>query len=384
MTMYYHATSQTWFHQQTNKITIPFGQSYLLYKDYGQSVAFPIKIRSKSSVTLVGILTSRNEKGKLLVNARLFKQIQREILQNGGISFIFSLQDIEYDEIDGIVYEPESDSWLETRFPLPSIVYNRIIHRQEEKSETFQDMTTYFAQHQIPFFNPCFMDKWELYEALKQNPILSPCLPFTQKIENKNTLVNMLTTYSSAYVKQITSSQGEGISLIKLNPDSSVLRKNASSTIKFPSISELWREHENWASHHIIQEHILTDMYQGHKYDLRVMAHSDGKLYNVTGIGIRLAGKEKITTHVKRGGSVLPFEKIKHRVNEQKVQEIVTECGKCLSDRFGWMGEFTLDLGLSTEGDLFLFEINSKPMKFDEEGIEEERIKSLVKIFTSN
>jgi hypothetical protein len=60
---------------------------------------------------------------------------------------------------------------------------------------------------------------------------------------------------------------------------------------------------------------------------------------------------------------------------------VVEEAGKWLTDHWGFFGEFSIDAGVSSKGNYYLFEINSKPMSFDEQEIEKKRIKNLCRLF---
>jgi hypothetical protein len=48
------------------------------------------------------------------------------------------------------------------------------------------------------------------------------------------------------------------------------------------------------------------------------------------------------------------------------LESIVAECGRQLQKKFFHIGEFSIDLGISKEGQYYIFECNSKPMVFDE------------------
>ena len=57
-------------------------------------------------------------------------------------------------------------------------------------------------------------------------------------------------------------------------------------------------------------------------------------------------------------------------------------CGEQLQTSFGMIGEFSVDLGINKKnGELVIFEINAKPMRFDEKDIEEKRLNSLADTF---
>ncbi|MCC5399972.1 hypothetical protein LMQ13_13720, partial [Staphylococcus aureus] len=56
-------------------------------------------------------------------------------------------------------------------------------------------------------------------------------------------------------------------------------------------------------------------------------------------------------------------------------------CGEVLTKKYGFIGEFSIDACVDKEGNYYLFEVNAKPMLFDEVEIEEKRCQQLVKLF---
>jgi len=104
-------------------------------------------------------------------------------------------------------------------------------------------------------------------------------------------------------------------------------------------------------------------------------------------MGARLAGQLSITTHVPRGGKIEnPVKLLQDSFGQKqatiilkKVEEaailIATQIEQA-SDAL--LAEMSMDVGVDKHGELWFFEANSKPMKFDEPHI---RKKSLQRIF---
>lgn len=88
-----------------------------------------------------------------------------------------------------------------------------------------------------------------------------------------------------------------------------------------------------------------------------------------------------MTTHVFHGGTVLPYTEVKERIDEQELEQLIALSGKRLSERFGFVGEFSADIGVSRERQLYIYEINAKPMVFDEPEIEMHRLRRLNQLF---
>lgn len=50
-------------------------------------------------------------------------------------------------------------------------------------------------------------------------------------------------------------------------------------------------------------------------------------------------------------------------------------------EKIGFLGEFSIDIGEDESGSLFIYEVNSKPMQFDEVEIETNRLLHLKNLF---
>ena len=72
---------------------------------------------------------------------------------------------------------------------------------------------------------------------------------------------------------------------------------------------------------------------------------------------------------------------MKHRIDEALLCNLISECGKEMSKHFGFIGEFSADIGLSKGGQLYMYELNAKPMIFDEPDIQRHGAKQLISLF---
>ena len=86
------------------------------------------------------------------------------------------------------------------------------------------------------------------------------------------------------------------------------------------------------------------------------------------GIGVRMSQRQEVTTHVPTGGKDHFFEGSGDAQTKKEISRIVQRCGEELAKSFGYVGEFSIDLAPREQGGFVLFEINSKPMSFDERG----------------
>ncbi|QPC45969.1 YheC/YheD family protein [Mangrovibacillus cuniculi] len=271
----------------------------------------------------------------------------------------------------------DKETWKQSTFSFPDVIYNRVASRKVETTDRWHSFKRFSSQQNTWFFNPHFFEKITVMNTLKENEQLAHHIPKTLKLKDIPQLRKFLKEHGSIYVK---SSQGrKGNHLYKLNwiDESSLLTQstNETTTDTYTSISKKLHLNE---THYLMQKAILPDIRDGLRYDYRVLAHLVRSSHRITGIGMRASAENAVTTHVPRGGMILPYNAFSDSETEKVLAMIVEEIGKTLSEKFGDIGEFSVDIGRDQNGKLWIFEVNAKPMVFDELEIEQARVKELV------
>jgi hypothetical protein len=173
-------------------------------------------MKTKQTGPLIGIMTARRANGVIAGNGPLFIELQKKLISLGGISFVFIPDEIEDDTIIGYRYYPAHNHWKKERFPYPDLVYNRIPFRKFDRDDICQKFFSTLREKNIPYFNPCFIDKYELYTLLNKHHLLQHFLPQTILIQDKKELFSFIQKFKSIYVKPTQSSQGKGILRLRL------------------------------------------------------------------------------------------------------------------------------------------------------------------------
>jgi len=121
----------------------------------------------------IGILTSRIStnyypKGK---KARLFKEMITYGRERGLFIFYFYPEDVNWENkiFKGFTCNKEG-RWITGCYPLPDIVYNRIVYRTiETREEVAILLKRCEKEKHIFLFNSRFLDKWEVYQAIARH-----------------------------------------------------------------------------------------------------------------------------------------------------------------------------------------------------------------------
>lgn len=385
MYLYYSKKEKLWFHSIPNESLLIGGRNVPIsfYHFDEHCIEFPAHINEKKAGPFIGIMISKTKKGKWIGNITIIQYLVKELLKKGGIPFLFSPEQLTENSIsEGLLFHPNTKEWLKVYLPIPDAVYNRIPNREYENTKECLNTIHFFQKHHIPFFNPHFLDKYECYKLLVENEKLKKYLPPTIMIDDQEKLKQFLQLNKEIYVKLANSSRGKGVHYLKIRDDQSILFKSPKKIKYYPTFHHYWNSFNGKfiKKRYIAQKAISPKKIQGKRYDFRVLAHNKENGFKITGIGVRRSNVQNITTHIPLGGKLLPFEYFKTTEILNEIEQILNEISVQFSNHQKFFGEISLDIGESESNQLFLYEINSKPMTFDEPMIEQKRMEKLAEI----
>ncbi|QOR67385.1 YheC/YheD family protein [Cytobacillus suaedae] len=384
--LYYDPYTRRWFQNKTGD-SIRWGHNYVEITFSGsiheKLLPFNLALSGKVVGPIVGVLAGEGSNHELIGNSSTFLRLHRSLSNSGALCILFTLSSLHENGLEGYIYFDRIGKWVKAETPLPNIVYNRIPFRKMEKTESYQDVFAFLHKQSIPYFNPFFFSKWNTFCWLWNNPELKQHLPFTKSLTSIQALTEMLHVYKEVYIKPAEGSKGKGIFKIVSKSSGVFLLLSKAIQLSFTNLNDLWEEIRSHidTSPYIVQQAIHSDRIDEKRYDLRLLAHSVADQYQVSGIGVRMAGEQEITTHIPNGGTIYPYEQIKHRIDEEKIGWLVNEIGKQLTkETNSFIGEFSIDLGKSADNHYYIYEVNSKPMVFDETSIKNKGLENLTKL----
>jgi hypothetical protein len=351
----------------------------------------------------MAILTYADEKRVFRGNQENFIDLIRTGEENGVHVYVMTTADFKLtgNTVVGYTYNQQTKKWNRELLPLPHVIYNRIPYRKFELLPEVQQIIHTCMRHgQIRFFNPSFFNKWTLFEWLNKSKDTQSFIPATQKLTNGDELEKLLQKHPSLYLKPVKGKAGKGIMKVSKISDKisksrkyqlSIQDKTKSHISRYTNVPQLWTQIREMvgAKDYIMQQGITLSNYKQRPFDLRVLVQKNRKgQWTVAGVGARLAGKMSITTHVPRGGSIddpsklleagfgsVTSKQILSRTKQTALiiaKQIEKACGNVL-------GEMSMDLGVDTAGQIWFFEANSKPMKFDEPHIRKRSLNNLIR-----
>jgi len=339
--------------------------------------------------------TVKSKKGKMVVLNKL-----ASILSSKGIvvTAIYPENVIENQQfIHGYVYQnnrENSETWVEATFPCPKVVYNQISSRSWENLGVSRNAKRILIDKiGKRFFNTCFLDKYKSYNLLTNVPKLNKYLLDICEYSRSN-LEAMIQKYNILYLKPIKNSLGNGIwRYSKIKDGRFVFQtKKDDKIISYTSknVNKLIDFFDNNISHqkYLVQQGIHLLKYQNRIFDIRALSQKNNRgHWSLTGAGARVAALNAYMTHVPNGGEIMNLDMllentIENKKDQDKLQaqlQLMAEViPKTIESKHGMsFGEMSMDIGISTDFQLYLIEVNAKPMKFDEIDIQHKSVNKL-------
>lgn len=353
----------------------------------------------------VGILTSFGKKQSDPVpkgrTGRLFKEMISFGQKKGLFIFVFYVEDVNWKKktIKGYTVNNHG-KWIKGNYALPTIIYNRIQYRSiEARSNVRLFFQRLNQESEVYLFNSRFLNKWEVNEVLWDFEAGQKFIPETKKFNREN-LRNLLRKYPELFLKPINSSRGQGIvKLISNHNGPYRFSKAEMPNPKWQACSSFYTLSESLSrigvkeNRYLIQQGIDLARYNNRVFDLRTQVQKDGNgKWVMTGVGVRVAGRNRFVTHIPNGGTAHSFDEVLDKTFgrssttkasiEHQLKVISTIIPPKLEEGLGInLAIISLDIGIDIDGNLWILEVNSKPDSFDEDDIRHRHLNLLTDYF---
>lgn len=294
----------------------------------------------------------------------------------GGIPFVFGEQHIDWERgrIKGFFYH--QNNWEAHEVPFPNVIYDRLPNRKSERKPALKKVKDRLQrEYLIPWYNPGFFSKQDVYDRLHQESTVSGYLPETHPFSSFSQIETMLSKYGHVYVKPNNGSLGSGVHQILFDKvyNNYYCRYRDQGGInrlqKFTSLEGLFKVvfAKRNLGQMLVQQGIHLLKWNSRQVDFRVHTNKDDKgQWHVTAIAGKIAGMGSVTTHVRSGGEIKTLSEIfppeESKLYEEKLTTASLQLSEALEKNMeGIIGEIGFDLGIDHNGDVWLFEANSKP-----------------------
>jgi YheC/D like ATP-grasp len=294
----------------------------------------------------------------------------------GALPFVFGEQHIDWDQraITGYIYH--EDNWKTVEVPFPNVIYDRLPNRKSERNPKLIKVKERLQKEfLIPWYNPGFFNKLDIYERLQQDSSVTIYLPETHPFTSFSIIETMLSKYGHIYLKPKNGSLGLGVHQIiydKHQTDYFCRYQDTDGVNrlrKFTTLEGLFKNvfaHQN-LDNMLVQQGINLLRFDSRPVDFRIHTNKDDEgLWHVTAIAAKIAGLGSVTTHMRSGGETKTLAEIFPEEEVDLFSNKLSRAALLLSNAIaknmeGIIGEIGFDLGIDKHGDVWLFEANSKP-----------------------
>jgi len=288
-------------------------------------------------------------------------------------------------------YSYSNGSWNKKAFPIPNVIYNRLTSRKYENMTNVQQfMKDAKTKHGAEVFNEKYLNKTEVFDALRKDNSLHGYLPESHLLKNYQMLKSMSSRHSVLFLKPITGSLGKGIIRIRKEPDNSFTchftNLSGARRQAFPSLTAVFQALSGKlkSQRYQIQQGLDLITTDGRPIDFRALVQKDAQgQWDITSIVGRIAGSQHFVSNLARGGTLAPVKEAlaKSSLGAQsrasayaRLRKSALDIAKGIETQIdNHFGELGIDLAVDHHGKVWLLEVNSKPSKDDNTPLNNER-----------
>lgn len=348
---------------------------------------------------LIGVMVSRVYPGSSDRPFGAITSFCKELIdacrQLGAFVYFFTPNEISSSSatISGWSY---SNLWYKSVFPVPDVVHNRLTSRKLENKPSVQHfMREVKSRYSTSVFNEKFLNKTEVFQALKNDSSLLKYLPESYAFKNYQMLKSMCGKYAVVFLKPVRGSLGKGIIRVSRQKGGSYVchftNVNGATKQSYPNLAKVFftLSSKMKATRYQIQQGLQLIEIGKRPVDFRVLVQKNahGK-WAITSAVARIAGHHHFVSNLARGGRLssvkdaLPKSDLSAEQRQSihsKLRRAALDIAQGLERQIPYhFGELGIDLAVDAHGRVWLLEVNSKPSKNDNTPLTDKKIRPSV------
>ncbi|KAF0817971.1 MULTISPECIES: YheC/YheD family endospore coat-associated protein [unclassified Cytobacillus] len=278
------------------------------------------------------------------------------------------------ERIAGDTFNPSSREWEPAEFTVPEILYDRCFYGNDSHSKQCISIVNWLkARNDIQFLGYGLPNKLELYEILSRSNI-SPYLLKTDRFTGADSFLNSLIPDQPCILKPASGSQGQGIYYIEKTGKIILVKtdkRNGQVTRSFETEKKAagWLNKLTADRQYLIQPYVNLSNNDGQPFDIRILLQKNRiGAWKEMGRGIRTGREGGIVSNLSAGGSNISFEdwiaqypsSLKSFLSDE-LNDITDTLPAVLERKLPPLFEMGIDIGVETNGSIWILDINSKP-----------------------
>ncbi|MCH1627092.1 YheC/YheD family protein [Fredinandcohnia quinoae] len=279
------------------------------------------------------------------------------------------------EQVRGEVFNQQTQEWQKALFEIPTYLYDRCFYSNNDHSKKSKPImswlkkrpTCYFLGHGLP-------NKWDIFQALKKDSILSPYVPVTERATSSGKVIRKLKKEQQLILKPELGSMGKGIFRLFLHKNfvettytenQKVLKKQYSNRSDLTK----WLDHLFSSQNYLFQPYLPLQDESKRPFDIRILVQKNQQgHWQEAGRGIRRGLPDQIISNIGSGGEILSFDnwisalpKDQQLLLVENIESIINRLPAVLEDAFHPLFELGVDLGMADDGSVWILDSNSKP-----------------------
>lgn len=335
---------------------------------------------------VIGIFTGGLSKPESLFGSQTdyFTNLIRFAWRYRAIGYVFTPGGISWERRIVTGYYPVGDGtqWASRLFPLPNVVYDRVASRTSEaRTSVRRAKARLLTTPALHYFNQRFLSKWEVHRALQTVPETAAAIPETHIYRRGKDLRHMLKRHGVIFLKPSGGSLGRGI--IKVSGTERgyrveyarggrrYLKRVRSAATLTRLIAGL-----RYKGQYLMQEGLRLARIGGRTFDIRILIQrTTGGRWVRSKCYARVAQPRMLVANIAQGAMGVPLETALTQALPSGLVKAAAERVKHLGERLPVVleetlgqsfGELGIDLGVRSDGTVWIIEVNSKPMRNQE------------------
>ncbi|ACB85152.1 YheC/YheD family protein [Natranaerobius thermophilus] len=286
--------------------------------------------------------------------------------------FHYNKIDLENNLVKAYILNPKTYQWKKKYLPYPQVLYHRSTFPFKKDFEDTNSDNVYnriwLNQNIEKINNTIYFDKWNVYKALAKSEDAVEFQPPSQLL-TKSTLKQFIDRYSRCYVKNIYGRGGRQVLKVEKSKSDFICSTGGKKirNWRFTNLENLYEFlQDQLGKDLIIQKGISLARLNDNPFDIRVLVQKniEGN-WVISALSFRVADKNAVITNCAAGAKeicVPPGENpLGSGLSLKSLENFTNKTLSALEKYYGPLGELGLDIGLDTNGKIWLIEANSQP-----------------------
>lgn len=344
-----------------NELCLPIYPTYEMIKKGNELIIGPC----------IGLLLCDEDKkitasflSKMLIYSKKYAEI------NGAV-IVFSLNKVDTINftVEGYCYNPVKNEFQKGVFPYPTAIYRTI-----GLSDKWKRYFLFAIGDKV--FNNYYFSKWEMYEWFSNDEEFKKHIPYTSLYKAQEDFFDAIKQFIKVFIKPISGLRGRGIVKASLINNAFLFEYrengvNYKDTLQNTDEAREFIHKHFFGGKYLIQQPIDLIKYNNSVIDFRCTMQKNQFLkWECKAIIGRCGEKDSVVSNISSGGrafigteifeNVLLLSEKEAIALGNKIALFATKICNAL-DEFGiHCGTLGLDVGLDTDGKLWLIEINNR------------------------